>query len=248
MTALPKQVQTNLERAVEALRSRLGDNLYSCIIYGSSVRGDYVPVVSDVNMLIVLNQSTPEAHTAIADAVIGHVRIDPFVIGRPGINRSFRAFALKFLSIKRDYEVVYGSDALMDFDVEDEHERFLCEQSLRNVRLRLVRGYIVFGKDRRRYIEFLRHWVPTIFVDLSEALRLADIEIPHDFRDRIGVLNANFGLEDSILENLLELKEHPRHYSSAEVVHYHARVFEMLTHAIQWIESHWPTAGAPTNI
>ena len=83
MVTIPSRVHASLDRAVEALKSGLGDNLYSCVLYGSSVRGDFLPVVSDVNMLIVLNESSPAAHAAIVDAVHGRLRIDPMIIGRP---------------------------------------------------------------------------------------------------------------------------------------------------------------------
>ena len=45
------------------------------------------------------------------------------------IGRSFRAFAIKFLSIRRDYRVLHGADPLQDLTIDPEHERFLCEKA-----------------------------------------------------------------------------------------------------------------------
>lgn len=176
-----------------------------------------MPVASHANVLIVLNRSTPEAHQAIAEVARGKLRIDPFVIGRPGMQRSLRAFAVKFLSIQRDYELLCGHDALAGFELDVEDERFLCEQQLRNVRLRLVRGFIVFGTHGRRYSEFLRHWIPTIFVDVSEILRLVAVEVPHDFADRIPVTAREFGVDVSVLQDLLVLEQSPpKRWTSAQ--------------------------------
>ena len=246
MSVLSFKTQAALDRAVEALKAPLKDNLYSCVLYGSAVRGDFVPVASDVNLLIVLNESTPEAHAAIVKAVRGKLRIDPFVIGRPGMERSFKSFALKFLSIQRDYKLLYGEDPLTSLNVEKEYEWFLCEQGLRNIRLRLVRGFIVFGEDRRRYTQFLIHWIPTLFIDLSAALRLNGTEIPHDFSERIPVLQRGLDVDTSVLEDLLKLKQKPRLFSfnhrlsSEEVMTFHSRVYRLLTHAVQWMESKRP--------
>ena len=95
---LPRDIQVRLDRTVDLLQKLLGENLHSCILYGSAVRGDFVPAVSDLNFLMVLNESTAEAHAAIADAVRGTLRIEPFVLGRKGLERSMRSFALKFRS------------------------------------------------------------------------------------------------------------------------------------------------------
>src|SRR5688572_11881374 len=97
------------DRAVRALIQGLGENLHSCILYGSAVRGDLLPRTSDVNLLIVLEHSTPDAHRLIAEIIRGGAeRVQPFVLGRRGLERSQRVFAIKFRSIKRNYRVLHG--------------------------------------------------------------------------------------------------------------------------------------------
>lgn len=240
MAVLSQNIQSLVDQFVGSLVAGLGDNLYSCILYGSTVRGDYVPDTSDVNILIILNVSTSEAHTTIAELIGGRLRIDPFIIGRPGMERSFRAFALKIRSIQRDYRVLHGADPLSDFTIDDDFERFICEQSLRNLRLRLVHAYVMLGKNNMRYTQFLIHWTPTLFVDLSEAIRLEGIEIPHDFDQRVTVLGDGFKTDTSVLSELLNLKKHPREFSNHEVVDIHARVYRLLTEAVRWVELRWP--------
>src|ERR1700741_4776100 len=106
MSALP----STLTQTVSALKEALGNNLYSCCLYGSAVRGDAIEGVSDINLLIVLENSTAEAHLAISRVIGGNPNIDPFVLGRRGFERSVRAFAPKFLSIQRNYRVLCGAD------------------------------------------------------------------------------------------------------------------------------------------
>src|ERR1700761_6942154 len=99
-------LQETLDQAVAALGRGLGDNLHSCCVYGSAVRGNAVEGVSDLNLLIILNESTVTDHEAIARAIGGCPKIDPFILGRRGFERSERAFATKFASIKRNYRVL----------------------------------------------------------------------------------------------------------------------------------------------
>jgi predicted nucleotidyltransferase len=134
---MPEDLQPRLDRAVAALRKALGSNLRSCCVYGSVVRGNYVEGKSDINLLLVLQASTPDAHRAIADAMKGSPNVDPFVLGTRGFARSVRAFAPKFESIRRHYRVIYGEDPLADIKTDARLDRFLCEQAIRNLRLRL---------------------------------------------------------------------------------------------------------------
>ena len=85
-----------LDRAVAAMRQALGENLCSCCLYGSAVRGNAVEGVSDLNVLIVLRESTPAAHRALAEVLPAHPRLDPFILSRRSFERSARAFATKF--------------------------------------------------------------------------------------------------------------------------------------------------------
>src|SRR3984957_14030187 len=135
-------LQLALESAVNSLKEGLGKKLYSCCLYGSAVRGDAVEGVSDINLLIVLNESNADAHQIIGKLIGSNRQIDPFVLGRRGFERSVRAFAPKFLSIRRNYRLLYGADPLKDVEVDQKLERFLCEQALRNLRLRLAHAFI----------------------------------------------------------------------------------------------------------
>src|ERR1044071_1503435 len=124
---LPEHVQQVLNQIVPSLKSLLQDNLHSCILYGSANRGDLVPRLSDINLLIVLGESTPQAHAAIAETLRPHECISPFVLGLVGLERSLRAFAIKFRSIRRNYRVLHGTDFLANWSVDEELVRFLCE-------------------------------------------------------------------------------------------------------------------------
>lgn len=237
--APPPDVQQALDRAVAALKARLGENLHSLVLYGSAAReGAGRP--ADLNLLIVLEQSTPEAHAAIAEAIRGPVPVEPFILGRALLGRSLQAFAVKFLSIRRHRKVLHGADPLADLKVPEEIGRFLAEQAVRNLRLRLVHAFVVFGHDRPRYSKFTVEAIPALFTDLAEALRQAGAEVPGPFPDRVPLFAATFGAEASALQDLLALKTSPRTLSADEAASIHARLFRLLDAAVKWMEATWP--------
>jgi predicted nucleotidyltransferase len=237
---LPPETQAALDRVVSALTKTLGANLHSLVLYGSAVRGNLVPKTSDLNLLILLEESTPEAHAAIAEAIRGPVRVEPFILGRALLARSLQAFAVKFLSIKRNYRVLHGSDPFADLRVDESLARFLCEQAVRNLRLRSVRAYVVFGRDPERYSKFLSRTVPAVFTGLSEALRRAGTEVPPEFEQRIPVFEKTFGCDASVLRQLLELKASGRSIASESALSLHSGLFKLLDAAVRWMEAQWP--------
>ena len=237
-SGMPESLEPLLADAVDALKNSLGPNLYACCVYGSAVRGNYIENVSDVNLLIILKESNPAAHEAVAGVLERRPKIDPFVLGWPGFERSVRAFAAKFASIQRNYRVLYGADPFAKVKVPADLERFLCEQALRNLRLRLAYSFITRYRHKA-YDRFLVHSVTPVFVRLGEVWRLAGQEVPKEFERRIGVFEKEFAIDGAILRDLLSLKAGTTKPGAGELQEWHARLFTVLDKVIRWVEMHW---------
>ena len=238
MSTLPNA----LDQTVSALQKALGNNLHSCCLYGSTVRGDSIEGVSDINLLIVLAESTAEAHLAISRVIDENPKIDPFVLGLRGFERSVRAFAPKFLSIRRNYRVLSGADVLKDIKVDPQLERFLCEQAMRNLRLRLARAFIC-RHQTRAYGNFLVHIEKPLLLRLSEMLRLDGRDLPDEIPERIPIFSKEFGVDEQLFNDLMALKNNPRNLSDAEMIQWHERLFPAVDKALAWIETRWPQQG-----
>jgi hypothetical protein len=227
-----------LDKAISALRERLGANLYSCCLYGSAVRGNFIDGISDINLLIILNESNPAAHQAVSDAIGAEGQIDPFILGRAGFERSARAFASKFASIKRNYRVLHGADPLAELRIDPELERFLCEQALRNLRLRLVFAFVTRHRNKT-YQRFITRSVTPLFVQFSEALRLQGTTVPKEFEPRIPLLEKQFGIDGAVLRDLLALKQDSQRLAENELVAWHQRLFPVVDTVVKWVEANW---------
>jgi predicted nucleotidyltransferase len=232
------KLQGALDEAVSALRTELGDNLYSCCVYGSAVRGNSIEGVSDINLLIIINESSSAAHEAIARAIGRRPLIDPFVLARRGFERSVRAFATKFASIKRHHRVLHGADPLADVTIDAGLEKFLCEQALRNIRLRLIYSYVT-RQQHKAYEKFVLHNITGLFVQLSEVLRLQGTALPMDFEARIRIMEKAFKIDGRTLYDLLALKKNPHKFSESDTVNWHERLFPLADAVLGWIETNW---------
>ncbi len=231
-------LQRSLDRAVADLKGRLGENLHSLVLYGSAARPDGAKP-ADLNLLIVLEESTPEAHAAIGKAIRDKGPIESLILGRRHLARSAQAFAVKFLSIRRHRRVLHGADPLADLAVPEELGRFLAEQAVRNLHLRMTHAYVASGQDRRRYARLLVEAVPALFTDLSEALRQAGIEVPEGFPARIPLFTTTFDQDASALLEILALKASPRDLGEDEADALHGRLFRLLDAALRWMEARW---------
>jgi hypothetical protein len=224
------------------LREKLGENLFSCCLYGSAVRGNAVQGVSDLNLLIVLSTSSATAHQAIAGILSHFADVDPFVVAKTGLERTARCFATKFASIQRNYHVLHGADPFAGMTIDPSLERLMCEQALRNVRLRSTYAFIMHGRQRN-YAQFLAESVSALFVQLSDVVRLSGHELPRDFRARIPIMVRLWSIDAAILEDLLALREKRRAPSGSEIADWHARLLAVLDAALQWIEQNWGEAS-----
>lgn len=237
---VPAAWQEALDETLGALRNELGNNLYSVVLYGSAARGDFVPGVSDVNVLIVLNESNPPAHEALARALGGKPKVEPFAIGRPGLVRTARAFPAKFAAIRRTGRTVFGPDPLADVPRFPELERFAAEQALRNVRLRLVYNFIKRGGDPALYTRFVLDFVPALYSACNGALELESHTIARG-REAQAALHASvFGVDTGVLVELAQLKRQPHSLTAAQVHTIHARLFAIVMAALTWVEQRWP--------
>jgi predicted nucleotidyltransferase len=227
-----------IAKAVQALSDQLGSNFYSCCLYGSAVRGNFIEGVSDINLLIVLNESNPRAHESVANAIGAEKQIDPFILGRPGFVRSARAFAAKFDSIKRNYRVLRGADPLAEITIDPVLERFLCEQALRNLRLRMVYAFVTRSRTKS-YGRFILRSVTPIFVQFSEVLRLEGLSVPTEFGARVPAMEKTFGISGAVLRDLLAARQKGKDLDSGDAERWHERLFPAVDAVVQWVEAKW---------
>lgn len=233
-------VQIVVEQVTAALVGRLGENLKSLILYGSAVREETVRPGSDINLLVVLEDSTAAAHRVIRDTIQKFPHINPFIVEQPGMSRATRVFALKFLSIRRSHRLLHGVDVLNSLSVSRELEVLLAEQELRNLRMRLVHQFVTSDPSSGRYQRFVVRNAGRFVIVLSDVLRCADINPPKPLADRLPLFEKEFGADPGVLQRLLALKSSPRELNRAELEDAHAGLVTLFRRVLIWMARRWP--------
>src|SRR5215472_13972428 len=105
---------------VEKLKQAAGTNLESVVLYGSAVTGDYDPDYSNVNLVVILKDTSLANLLALAPAVsawVGQKRHAPLLIMRDELERSADVFAIELMDMKRQHRVLFGPDPIASLQI-----------------------------------------------------------------------------------------------------------------------------------
>jgi hypothetical protein len=235
---LPDDQRSQLMALCSSLEQQLADNLQSLVLYGSSVRNDFTRSSSDINLMIVLKESTAAAQRSIATVIdASPLKVSPLVLSSSASERSMQMFALKFSDIARRDELLYGPDPFASFTVDISRRRFLLEQSLRNSLLRLSNIYIRSQQEPQRYIRAVRSNVPRIFADLAEILRLDGSEVPDERELQIPLFARELKLDPELLQALLRIRSETSLPVDIHVLH--GQLLSVLEQNLDWMARAW---------
>lgn len=211
LSGVPAPVATALSRLKDDLTRAAGQNLAGLILYGGVARGRYRPGKSDVNVVVLLRDASPAALAAIAPALQTAWRaagIDPLLLTPDEVQRAADVFATKFLDVKSHHVVLAGENPFAHLEVKREHLRLRVEQELRNLLLRLRRGYVSAGGDAALLSRLLTRAARPFALQLLALLQLAGKEVPAEDRTSavFDAAAAAFGLEREPLARLAEFR------------------------------------------
>jgi len=126
--------RTQLDQSLGALAKSLGDLAglnASVVLYGSAARADWVPGRSDVNLLVLLDDTSPNALRRLTPAVTAwHTKgfAPPLIMGLDEWQRSADVFPIEIADMQAAHRVLCGADPVQGHvlrkapDVRDQQE------------------------------------------------------------------------------------------------------------------------------
>ena len=221
-TAIPPEVQAAVTTFCKSIQDSLSDDLVSIALYGSATRKDYIPSISDVNILIVTKYLDIPAMKKILDPVVisRQYNITPFFITEKNLRTSTDIFPVKFLIMKENYQVLVGQDVLHDLEIKREHLRLRCEQETMNILLQLRRYYILHSG--RLLTDIMSRMVKSL-TDILYVLILLkqDSTVP---REQVFEVAAKiFDFDPQILRNVAALRTTETLLSDKDAEHLYSK-------------------------
>jgi predicted nucleotidyltransferase len=182
-TDAPPEIRAAIAGLSDDLAHAAGTNLAGLILYGGLARGRYRPGKSDINLVVLLNDTSTAALDKIAPilrAAWRAWRVEPFIIKPTEASRLSVTFPTKLLDIARHHIVLAGANPFADMQISREQIRLRIEQSLRNTELRLRRRYLSIFDDRASLATTLADAAASLKIEFAALLQLVNQDVPSE--------------------------------------------------------------------
>jgi hypothetical protein len=201
---------TKPEQLAERLATALAGNLKCVALYGSAAAGDFVPGVSNYNILIVANRIDVAALNAASPAIkewsgLGHPT--PLFFTTQQLADSTDAFPLELLDIQQSRRILWGDDLLANLKADAAHLRRQVERELTGKLLKLRARYLISKHDHEAVNDLMLHSLSTFLVLFRAALRLYQPTVPDVKLDAARSLAQHISFDIHPFELLTALKE-----------------------------------------
>ena len=188
VTRVNPDVQQALDRLVADLVAAAGDSLRGVALYGGLAKGRFTKGISDVNVLVVVDDAGLEALERLAPVLTGarrESRISALVLTQADLLEMARLFPVKIADIQGAHRVLHGDVEIDNIVVDPAMLRLRASQQLSNTELRFRQRVVEHAADPASIWAGVMSDLPKLAVTLETLLRLPPSEQP---ADRAGVL------------------------------------------------------------
>lgn len=203
--SLPQKIKKICEDFIERLKHIYADALISVVLYGSAASGEFTDKRSNINLLIVLNDTGLPSLSRVKN-IINKPRyriLNTFFFTENYLKNSTDVFPMELLDMKENYLVLYGKDVLKDLEIDVRNLRFQCEQELKSKLINLKQIYLNLGKDKFALQTLLfKSFTSTLYI-LRNVLRLKGKAPSYLKSEILKGLSSEFKIDINVWEKIL---------------------------------------------
>jgi predicted nucleotidyltransferase len=168
------------EAFVTELETAIGASLKAAALFGSAARGEWVHGLSDVNVLLMiedidgalLEKAAPATQRAAKNGLA------PLPIEAQAWRRAADVFAIEIADMKDSLLTLRGNDPTVGLVADPVTMRLQAERELRAKLLNLQGALLLAAGEKPRVGEVLVRSLPSFTTYLRTALRLVEQEVP----------------------------------------------------------------------
>ena len=206
---LPEEVRQTLQLYVERMTDLYGPSLHAMLLYGSAVRGDYLPGRSNLNLLVLVAKvdvSLLQTYTKIHKRFKKEQIPVPLFLTEDELRGSASIFPLEYTDMAAFHHVLMGHDPFVGLVIDTSHLSMQCEQEVRGNLLRL-RQRLVEGAATMEAMGIL---LPLSLTALLACLRALfhelHIPVPRTTDSMLNDLPSALGIDAAVLQEVWNLK------------------------------------------
>jgi hypothetical protein len=177
-TTLPPSLQARLDRLVSELAPLVPIRVVALALYGGLAKGKALTDTSDVNLLLVVADSSAETLKAVAGPLTAarrEARAAALIATGDELAAMSRSFALKYEDIRRHHKLLLGADPFTGKAPSTDDLRRDARRGLLNLSLRLKRLFVERAGDRSLHLAGLEDILPGAILDFKAALDPASV-------------------------------------------------------------------------
>ena len=172
---LDPQSEKILIQFIQELRSLLAEELVAVALYGSGAGSNFVPGVSDLNVVIVVKEAHFDVLQKLQPRLAAwHVQgfAVPLLLDREFLQRSRDVFPMEFHDIKEQHRLLWGEEVFRALQIDTRHLRFQAEHEARSKLLRLRALYLEYAGDPLRLQVLILDSLKTFLILMRNLSRL----------------------------------------------------------------------------
>jgi hypothetical protein len=204
---LPVKLKAGLKDFTERMKDIYDGSLISVILYGSAASGEFIEKYSNVNVIVVLDDTSlgnlSKAHSIVSSPQFG--MISPIFFTEEYIVSSLDVFPIEFLDIIENHMILYGKDVVKALKVDNKNLRFQCEQELKSKLINIKKRYLTI-KNKRDMESLLFRTFTSVLHIMRNLLRLKGCRSPYLKEEVLSESEKTFGVDTTIFSKILWAK------------------------------------------
>lgn len=145
---LPDDIQKRLQTYGKEVKGVFGEQLEGMLLYGSAVRGEFLPGRSNLNILLLVSSydsAVLKRYSSLHRQWSKEQVVVPLFLTEEELHMSATVFPVEFLEIQEQHRVLLGRDPFIGFHVKTDRLREAVVQGLTSHVLRLRQRYVEGG-------------------------------------------------------------------------------------------------------
>ncbi len=145
---LPDEYQQHLRAYVKDVQRVYGDSLDGVLLYGSAVRGEFLPGRSNLNIVLVVKSTKADQlkkYGALHRRWAKEQIVVPLFMTQADLPAMSLVFPLEYIELQEQHRLLAGQDPFVGFKVDQRHLLAEVLQSLRGNLLRVRQRFIEGG-------------------------------------------------------------------------------------------------------
>lgn len=240
LEGLPDEVQETLRAYLPEMMQSLGDRVEGIILYGSAVRGDFLPGRSNLNLLLLLSSydgAVLKTYGALHTRWSKEQIVVPLLLTEADIVASSKVFPLEYLEIHDHHRLLGGRDPFIGFHVDQRYLGVEVMQGLAGNLLRTRQRYVEGGGTEEAATILLPLSITALLPCLRGLQRLLNRPVLHQSDALIKDVSVHLSIDLQGLHDALLLKRGQISPGPKEVPRFFDRYVDSLSQLVTKAET-----------